>query len=97
VCSLLRKNIKRAKARKKFGQKKEKKKIAKEKRRDKKGTHKEHSIALLFVVSFALPLFPLLPFILVSLPCVSQLVLGTRIGRQLGQVIRHLFNIAIYY
>jgi hypothetical protein len=29
----------------------------------------------------------LLPFILVSLPCLSQLVLGTRIDQQLGQVI----------
>jgi hypothetical protein len=87
VCSLLRKNIKRAKAIKKFGQKKEKKKIAKEKRRDKKGAHKEHSIALLFVVPFALSIFSLLSFILVSLPCVSQLVLGTRIGQQLGQVL----------
>jgi hypothetical protein len=84
VYSLLRKNIKRAKARKKFGQKKEKKKIAKEKRRDKKGAHKEHSIALLFVVPFVLSVFLLLSFILVSLPCVSQLVLGTRIGQQLG-------------
>jgi hypothetical protein len=56
---------------KKFGQKKEK--IAKEKRRDQKGAHKEHSIALLFVVPFALSVFPLLPFILVSLPCLSQL------------------------
>jgi hypothetical protein len=79
------KNIKRAKARKKFGQKK--KKIAKEKRRDKKGAHKEHWIALLFVVHFALSVFSLLPFILVSLPCVSQLVLETRIGQQLGQVL----------
>jgi hypothetical protein len=42
-----------------------KEKIAKEKRRDRKGAHKEHSIALLFVVSFALSVFPLLPFILV--------------------------------
>jgi hypothetical protein len=67
--------------------KKRKEKIAKEKRRDKKGAHKEHSIALLFVVPFALSVFLLLPFILVLLPCVSQLVLGTRIGQQLGQVL----------
>jgi hypothetical protein len=64
----MRKNIKRAKARKKLD-KKSKEKIAKEKRRDRKGAHKEHSIALLFVVPFALSVFPLLPFILVSLPC----------------------------
>jgi hypothetical protein len=38
VCSLLRKNIKRAKARKKNLDKK-RKKIAKEKRRDRKGAH----------------------------------------------------------
>jgi hypothetical protein len=37
MCSLLRKNIKRAKSRKKIGQKKEKK-IAKEKRRSKRST-----------------------------------------------------------
>jgi hypothetical protein len=80
VYSLLRKISKEQKQEKKFGQKKEKKKIAKEKRRDKKGAHKEHSIALLFVVPFTLSVFPLLSFILVSLPCVSQLVLGTRIG-----------------
>jgi hypothetical protein len=60
--------------------KKRKEKIAKEKRRDKKGAQKEHSIALLFVVPFVLSVFPLLPFVLVSLPYVSQLVLGTRIG-----------------
>jgi hypothetical protein len=66
---------------------KKKKKIAKEKRRDRKGAHKEHSIALLFVVPFALSVFTLLSFIFVSLPCVSQLVLGTRIGQQLGQVL----------
>jgi hypothetical protein len=79
VCSLLRKNIKRAKTRKKNLDKK-KKKIAKEKIRDQKGAHKGHSIALLFVMPFALSVFPLLSFILVSLPCVSQLVLGTHIG-----------------
>jgi hypothetical protein len=45
-----------------LNKKKEKKKIAKEKRRDKKGAHKEHSIALLFVVPFVLSVFPLLPF-----------------------------------
>jgi hypothetical protein len=84
VCSLLRKNIKKAK---KIRQKKRKKQIAKEKRRDKKAAHKEHSIALLFVVPFALFVFPLLPFIFVSLSCASQLVLGTRIGQQLGQVL----------
>jgi uncharacterized protein YqhQ len=66
---------------------KKKKKIAKEKRRDRIGAHKEHSIALLFVVSFALSVFLLLPFILVSLSCLSQLVLETRIGQQLGQVL----------
>jgi hypothetical protein len=81
------KNIKRANARKKIWTKKRKEKIAKEKRRDKKGAHKEHSIALLFVVPFALSVFPLLSFILVSLPCVSQLVLRTRIGQQPGQVL----------
>jgi hypothetical protein len=57
---------------KKFEQKK-RKKIAKEKRRDRKGAHKEHSIALLFVVPFALSIFPLLPFILILLSCLSQL------------------------
>jgi Flp pilus assembly protein TadB len=81
-----KKNIKRVKARKKIGQKK-RKKIAKQKRRDQKGAHKEHSIALLFVVPFTLSVFLLLSFILVLLPCVSQLVLGTRIGQQLGQVL----------
>jgi hypothetical protein len=50
-----------------------KKKIAKEKRRDRKGARKEHSIALLFVVPFTLSVFSLLPFILVSLSCLSQL------------------------
>jgi uncharacterized protein YqhQ len=63
---------------------KKKKKIVKEKKRDKKGAHKEHSIALVFVVRFVLFVFPLIPFMLVSLSCVSQVVLETRIGRQLG-------------
>jgi cell division septal protein FtsQ len=80
---LLRKNIKREKTRKKNLDKNKRK----EKRRDKKGAHKEHSIALLFVVPFALSVFLLLSFILVSLPCMSQLVLGTRIGQQLEQVL----------
>jgi predicted nucleic acid-binding Zn ribbon protein len=80
VCSLLRKNSKIAKTGKKICTKKRKEKIVKEKRRDKKGAHKEHSIALLFVVPFALSIFLLLPFILVSVPCVLQLVLGTHIG-----------------
>jgi hypothetical protein len=87
VCSLLRKNIKKSKSKKKIWTKKRKEQIAKEKRRDKKGAHKEHSIALLFVVPFALSVFLLLPFILISLPCASQLVLGTRIGQQLRQVL----------
>jgi hypothetical protein len=65
---------------KNLNKKREKKKIAKEKRRGQKGAHKEHSIDLLFVVPFALSVFLLLLFILVLLPCVSQLVLGTRIG-----------------
>jgi hypothetical protein len=84
---LLRKKYQREKARKNIGPKKRKEKIAKEKRRDQKGAHKEHPIALLFVVPFALSVFPLLPFILVLLSCVSQLVLGTRICQQLGQVL----------
>jgi hypothetical protein len=66
VCSLLRKNIKRVKARKKNWTKKRKEKIAKEKRRDQKEAHKEHSIALLFVVPFVLSVFPLLSIIYVS-------------------------------
>jgi hypothetical protein len=88
-CVLLAKNkiSKEQKQGKKFWTKKEKKKIAKEKKRYQKGAHKEHSIALLFVVPFVLSVFSLLPFILVSLPCVSQLVLGTRIDQQLGQVL----------
>jgi hypothetical protein len=67
--------------------KKRKEKIAKEKRRDQKGAHKKHSVSLLFVVPFALSVFSLLSFILVLLPCVSQLLLRTRIGQQLGQVL----------
>jgi hypothetical protein len=39
VCSLLRKNIKRAKSKKKFWTEIRKEKIAKEKRRDKKKEH----------------------------------------------------------
>jgi hypothetical protein len=66
-----KKILKKAKARKKIWIKKRKEQIAKEKRRDKKGAHKEHSIALLFAVPFALSVFPLLLFILVSLPCAS--------------------------
>jgi heme/copper-type cytochrome/quinol oxidase subunit 4 len=67
-------------SKKNLDKEKKRKRIAKEKRRDQKGAHKEHSIALLFVVPFVLSVFLLLPFILVLLPCVSQLVLGTRIG-----------------
>jgi hypothetical protein len=87
VCSLLRKKYQKSKSKEKIWIKKENKKIAKEKRRDKKGAHKEHSIALLFVVPFALFVFPLLPFILVSLPYLSQLVLEIRIDQQPGQVL----------
>jgi hypothetical protein len=87
VCSLLRKKYQKSKSKEKNLDKKEKKKIAKEKRRDQKGAHKEHSIALLFVVPFALSVFPLLPFILVSFPYLSQLVLEIRIDQQLGQVL----------
>jgi hypothetical protein len=36
-----------------------------------KGAHREHSIALLFVVPFALSIFLLLPFIFISLLCLS--------------------------
>ena len=73
---------------KKVWTKKKRKKLVKEKRREKrKGAHKEHPKALLYVVPFAFFVFPLLPFILVSLPCLSQLVLGTHIGQQLGQVL----------
>jgi uncharacterized protein YqhQ len=68
------------------------KKIKEKNSKKEKIKEKEHirntSIALLFVVPFfTLSIFPLLPFILVSLPCLSQLVLGTRIDQQLGQVI----------
>jgi hypothetical protein len=85
---LTEKKISKEQSKRKNLNKKIKEKIAKEKRRDQKGAHKEHSIALLFVVPFfTLSIFPLLPFILVSLPCLSQLVLGTRIDQQLGQVI----------
>jgi len=88
VRSLLIKKYQKCKSKKKFGPKKEKKKIVKEKRREKrKGAHKEHPVALLFAVPFALSIFPLLPFILISLPCLSQLLLGTCIGQQLGQVL----------
>jgi hypothetical protein len=68
---LVEKKYQKSKNKEKNLDKKEKKKITKEKRRYKKGAHKEHPIALLFVVSFALSIFPLLSFILVSLRCVS--------------------------
>ena len=58
------KNIKRAKARKKVWIEKRKEKNSK---RKEKRSKKEHSIALLFVVPFVLSIFPLLPFILVSI------------------------------
>jgi hypothetical protein len=67
---LAEKKYQKSKIKEKNWTKKEKK-IAKEKRRDRKGAHKEHSIALLFMVPFALSVFPLLPFILVSHPCLS--------------------------
>jgi uncharacterized membrane protein (DUF106 family) len=51
---------------KKFGQKKRKEKNSKRKEIE-KGEHRKHSIALLFVVPFALTIFLLLPFILVSI------------------------------
>ena len=55
MCSLLRKKYQKSKSKKKRLDKKNKrKKIVKENRRYQKGAHKEHSIALLFVVPFAL-------------------------------------------
>ena len=54
MCSLLRKKYQKSKRKKKRLDKKIKEKIVKENRRYRKGAHKEHSIALLFVVSFAL-------------------------------------------
>ena len=55
MCSLLRKKYQKSKSKKKnIGQKNKRKKIVKENRRYRKEAHKEHSIALLFVVSFAL-------------------------------------------
>ena len=55
MCSLLRKKYQKSKSKKKkIRQKNKRKKIVKENRRYRKGAHKEHSIALLFVVSFAL-------------------------------------------
>ena len=91
MCSLLRKKYQKSKSKKKKIGQKIKEKIVKENRRYRKGAHKEHSIALLFVVSFAL-------FISVAtfntcflsslfLSCLSQLVIETRIGQQLGQVL----------
>ena len=55
-CVLLaeKKISKEQKQEKKIGQKNKRKKIVKENRRYRKGAHKEHSIALLFVVPFAL-------------------------------------------
>jgi Na+/H+ antiporter NhaD/arsenite permease-like protein len=85
-CVLLdEKNIKRAKSKKSLD-KKRKEKNSKRKEKIRKKEHiRNTSIALLFVVFFfTLSIFPLLPFVLVSLPCLSQLVLGTRIGQQLG-------------
>jgi predicted nucleic acid-binding Zn ribbon protein len=72
-CVLLseKKKYQKSKSKEKICTKKEKKRISKERRRDKKGAHKEHLIALLFVVPFGLSVFSLLPFILVSLPCLS--------------------------
>ena len=55
MCSLLRKKYQKSKSKKKRLDKKNKrKKIVKENRRYRKGAHKKHSIALLFVVPFAL-------------------------------------------
>jgi hypothetical protein len=67
---LAEKKYQKSKSKKKIWTKKEKKKIAKEKRRDKKGAHKEHSIALLFVVPFALSVFhSYLSYLFYSLVC----------------------------
>jgi len=61
-------------------------------KKKKRGAHKKHIVALLFVVPFTLflsvPSFhSCFAFTLVSLSCSSQLVLRTRIGQQLGQVL----------
>jgi hypothetical protein len=68
VCSLLRKKYQKSKSKEKIWTEKEKKKNSKREEKRKKGAHKEHSIALLFVVPYALSIFSLLSFILVSLP-----------------------------
>jgi uncharacterized protein YqhQ len=86
VCSFLRKNIKRAKARKKLNKKKKRKNSKREEKRSKRSTQGTLDSSIVYG-AFALSVFLLLPFILVSLPCVSQLVQGTRIGQQLGQVL----------
>ena len=94
MCSLLiKRSIKKSKS---------KKKIKKEEK--KRGAHKKHS-ATLFCGVFCLIqvccslsyLFPSTP---VSLTCLSQLVLGTRIGQQREQVhwviIQHCYLLLIY-
>jgi hypothetical protein len=75
---------------KKSKRKKERKKEEKKRKEKKRGAHKKHS-ATLFCGVFCLiqvccSLSYLFPSTLVSLTCLSQLVLGTRKGQQREQV-----------